>query len=191
MTMLFESINEKTELSKENFDKFLSYTKTTSLEKNSFLVREGMLSKHIAYVKSGVLYAYSVDDKGDKHVVQLALKNYWIGDLFSFLSGEASVFNVQVIEKVELVLISKENFELVCKEIPTFERYFRILTQNAFVNLQRRISGIYSSSAEDRYLKLIDTHPEIIQSVPQQYIASYLGIKPQSLSRIRRNIHRK
>ena len=108
--------------------------------------------------------------------------------MFSFISGEQALFNIQAIETSELILLSKENFQKVCETIPVFERFYRMLIQNAYVHSQKRISRIYKNSAEERYLNLIKEHPEIIQRIPQHYIASYLGIKPQSLSRIRKNL---
>jgi CRP-like cAMP-binding protein len=189
--LLFKNINEKVKLSEEDFDKFLALTKTIIINKNDFFINEGNLAKHIAYINSGVLYSYSIDDKGDKHVVQIALENHWISDLYSFLSNEPSVFNVQAIETTEIIIINKNDFEKACDTVPAFERFFRILIQNAYVSSQKRVSRIYGNTAEERYLKLLKENHQILQRVPQHYIASYLGIKPQSLSRIRKTMHSK
>jgi len=188
---LYKNINNKVKISEEDFKEFLSLTKTITVKKNEFFINEGSTAKYIAFINTGVLYSYTINNKGDKHVMQIALENHWISDLFSFLTNEPSLFNVQAIETSEIILLSKENFEKACNTIPAFERFFRLLIQNAYVSSQRRISRIYGNSAEERYLKLIKTHPKIIQSVPQLYIASYLGIKPQSLSRIRKNLYDK
>ena len=187
--LLFEHLTKKINLSKNDFERFLKLTKTVTIEKNEFLIHEGSISKYIAFIISGVLYSYARDEKGDKHVIQIALENNWISDLYSFLSEEPSIYNVHAIENSEIILLSKVNFEKACDTIPMIERYFRILIQNAYVDSQRRVSRIYGNTAEERYLKLFDSNPEIIQSVPQHYIASYLGIKPQSLSRIRKKIY--
>ncbi len=189
MNFLYKSILEKVKISEQDFERFLKLTKTVTIEKNEFLIHEGNISKYIALIISGVLYSYSIDEKGDKHVVQIALENNWISDLYSFLSEEPAIFNLQAIEKSEIILLSKSNFEKACDTIPMIERYFRILIQNAYVNSQRRVSRIYGNTAEERYLRLFESNPKIIQSVPQHYIASYLGIKPQSLSRIRKKIY--
>lgn len=191
MNQLYKNINQKVEISEQDFERFSSLTKTIKVKKNEFFINEGNIAKYIAFVHVGILYSYSIDDKGDKHVVQIALENHWISDLFSFITEEPSLFNVQAIETSEITLISKENFKKACNTIPAFERFFRILIQNAYVSSQRRVSRIYGNTAEERYVKLIETHPKIIQRVPQHYIASYLGIKPQSLSRIRKNIYTK
>ncbi len=188
MNQLHKSINEKVEISEQDFNEFLALTKPTNIKKNDFFINEGDVAKYIAFVNTGVLYSYYIDDKGNKHVIQIALENYWISDLFSFLSSEEAIFNVQAIENSEITIISKQSFEKACDTIPKMERFFRLLIQNAYINSQRRISKIYGASAKERYLKLVQSHPQIVQRVPQHYIASYLGIKPQSLSRIRKTI---
>lgn len=149
---------------------------------------EGDLAQYIAFVNHGALCSYSIDNKGDKHVIQIALENHWISDLFSFLSTEPALFNIQAIETSELVLLHRDRFDQACHTIPVFERFFRILIQNAYVHAQRRVSRIYKNSAEERYINLLKEHPETVNRVPQHYVASYLGIKPQSLSRIRKKM---
>ena len=188
-SLLLKNIAKKVEISTIEFEQFYALTKTIKLRKNEFLINEGSIARYTAFINSGVLYSYSIDEKGEKHVVNIAIEDYWISDLFSFLSGEPSIFNVQAIENSEIVLLSKSNFEIACNTIPSFERFFRLLIQKAYINSQRRISRIYGDSAKERYLKLLKSNPEIIQRVPQHYIASYLGIKPQSLSRIRKNMY--
>lgn len=188
MSLLYNNIKEKINLSKQDFERFLKLTKVITVYKGDFFVNEGNIAKYIAFINSGILYSYSTNEKGDKQVIQIGLENHWISDLYSFLSKTPSTFNVQAIETSEIVLLSKDNFEKVCDTIPYFDRFFRLLMQGAYVNSQRRVSKIYADSAEERYLKLMQTEPKIIHSVPQHYIASYLGIKPQSLSRIRKKL---
>ncbi len=190
MNTLFSNITNKINISEQEFETFRSLTKTISLKRNDFFIDEGRIAKYIAFVIEGVLHSYSIDEKGEKHVIQIALENYWISDLYSFFSEEPALFNVQAIETSEIIVLSKESFSKACDTIPAFERFFRILIQNAYVASQRRVSKIYKNSAEERYLAFIQEHPEVIQRVPQHYIASYLGIKPQSLSRIRKNLSR-
>lgn len=178
----------KVDISSSDFDRFVALTATRTIKKGEFFVREGKVARYQAFVLRGVLASYSVDAKGEKHVVQIAIEGHWISDLYSFLSKEPAVVNVEALEDCELLLMSLENHEKACNGIPVFERFFRLLIQNALVQHQRRILNIYSESAEDRYLNLIKEKPEIAQSVPQHYLASFLGIKPQSLSRIRKKI---
>ncbi|MBT33291.1 MAG: cyclic nucleotide-binding protein [Thalassobius sp.] len=188
---LFQEIKSVIDITDEDAQKFLSLTKEKTVKRNEFFIREGDTAKYIAFVLSGILYTYYVNEKGEKHIVQIALETHWVSDLASFLSGAPADFNVQAIEEAKLLILSKADFEKACQNIKGFERYFRILVQKAYVHAQKRISKIYGNSAEERYLELLESAPDIMQRVPQHYIASYLGIKPQSLSRIRKNLIKK
>lgn len=186
--LLRNNIEKHIRFSDEEFEVFKSLTISKEIKKNEFLVQSGDHIKYLAFVASGVLHSYSVDDKGEKHVVQIALENHWISDPYGFLTQDKAIYNVSAIEKSQLILISKDNFEKVCTQIPQFERFFRILIQGAYIQSLQRISGIYGKSAEERYVQLMESSPDMMQKVPQHYIASFLGIKPQSLSRIRKNL---
>lgn len=185
---LLKNIRNKSSISEEEFREFKLLLRPATIQKNDFFIRTNNKAQDLAYIVSGALYSYSVDEKGSKHVVQIALKDNWISDPYSFLSNQPAIYDVQAIEKTEVILINKENFDHACKLFRSFEHFFRLLIQSAYINSLQRISGIYSKSAEERYLKLIELNPDLIQSIPQHYIASYLGIKPQSLSRIRKKM---
>ncbi|WP_299158270.1 Crp/Fnr family transcriptional regulator [uncultured Tenacibaculum sp.] len=185
---IYQNILKKIALTKTEFEHFLTFTKTVVLDKNEHFLNEGKVANYIAFVVSGGLYSYTLDEKGKKNVLQIALENYWISDLYSFFSQEISKLNIEVITKTELIIISKDNFDKCCDTIPAFDRFQRLLFQNAYVNTLQRVAELNSKSAPQRYLDLVNKHPEIIQQVPQLLIASYLGIKPQSLSRIRKKI---
>lgn len=186
--LLYHNISKKVEISESDFYTFLSFTERITVKRNDFFINQGSTPKKVAFVLSGFLHTYHLDENGDKQVVQLAAKEHWVSDLYSFFSKEQAYFNIQAIDKAELLILSKENFEKVCKEIPVFERFFRILIQNAYVALLKRVSNIYGNTAEERYEAFLKTHANIANNVPQHYIASYLGIKPQSLSRIRKHL---
>ena len=190
MVQIIEHIKSKISISDDEMEAFLAMTKLSVVKKNDFLLKEGDVVNYIAFINKGVLYSYSIDEKAEKHIIQIALENHWISDLYSFLSGDPALFTVQAIEEAEVLLLSKNDFLKACDTIPAFERFFRILIQNAYVHAQRRVSRIYRDSAEERYLRFMEENPEIIQRIPQHYIASYLGVKPQSLSRIRKNLDR-
>lgn len=189
--LLYQNISEKTAISTSEFESFLSYTKSKTIAKHTHFLNEGEVANYIAFVVSGGLYSYTIDDKGERNVLQIALENYWISDLYSFFSKEASKLNIEAIDDTKLIIISKENFEKTCDVFPAIERFQRLLIQNAYVSTLRRVSEINSKSAPQRYLELVTNHPKIIQRVPQLLIASYLGIKPQSLSRIRKRLFNK
>ncbi|MCV9388645.1 Crp/Fnr family transcriptional regulator [Reichenbachiella ulvae] len=189
--LLFDNLKSKTKITEEEFERFQKYLKTRRLEKNETLLRRGETAKYMAFVQEGVICTLSIDEKGEKHVIQIGLQNHWITDLFSLFAGEPSSYDIIAIETSEVILLSREAFEEACFEIPTLERFFRLLIQNGYVSTLKRISRIYSTSAEQRYLDLVTNNSEIIHQIPQHLVASYLGIKPQSLSRIRKQLMEK
>lgn len=188
LDILRKHLSLKVDIKSSDFDEFIGLTKIVHFKKGEFFLREGKVARYQAFLLKGVMVSYTIDKKGEKHVLQIAIEGHWISDLYSYLSKEPSVYTIEVLEDAELLILTKDNFDKACTEIPIFERFFRLLIQNRLIHQQRRISNIYAESAEERYLKLVHEYPEIVQSVPQHYLASFLGIKPQSLSRIRKQI---
>jgi CRP-like cAMP-binding protein len=107
------------------------------------------------------------------------------------LTGTPSLYSIDAMEDSEVLLLDNTSNEILYERVPKFERYFRILIQNAFIATQRRILSTISKTAEERYLEFLEKYPTLEQRVPQRQIASYLGITPESLSRIRRQLARK
>lgn len=159
-----------------------------TIERKTRFVEEGEYCNYVHFITKGACYAYDVDDGGDKHAFQFSLEDYWIGDLYSFFSGRVGIYNAETIETTDFLMLSKKNFENLCLNYPVYERFFRILIQNAFVALQYRHIKTKSDDAENRYLEFTKKNPNFVQRIPQYLIASYLGIKPQSLSRIRKEL---
>ena len=159
-----------------------------SYERKTLFIEEGKQNNHVHFIVKGACYAYDVDDTGDKHVFQFSIEDYWIGDLYSFFSGRKGIYNAETVEKTDFFVISKKNFEALCLANPIYERFFRILIQNAFVALQYRHIKRQSEDADKRYIAFRDHYPQFVQRMPQYLIASYLGIQPQSLSRIRKEL---
>lgn len=145
----------------------------------------GEICKYTVFVEKGLLRSYTVDDKGAEHILQFSLSGWWTADLYSFLTQEPSPYNIEALEDSELLLITKPSWDLLLEQVPAFERYFRILIQNNLIHTQRRLMGSFSETAEEKYLKLLQDFPDIVQRVPQHMIASYLGITRETLSRTR------
>lgn len=175
-------------LSEKDKEAFSHLVFEKSTDKKVILAEQGAICNSVYFVISGSAYSYITDPKANKHALQFALENYWISDLYSFFSGRKAIFTVETLEPCKLVVLSKENFQLACKTIPIFNCFFRILIQNAYVNLQYRIAKANSEEAETRYTEFSKQYPQFMQRIPQYLIASYLGIKPQSLSRIRKEM---
>lgn len=183
--LLQKKIIETIQITDEEFDYCKTLFIPKKLRKRQYLLQEGDVCKYTAFVEKGLLRTYSVDEKGNEHILQFSSEGWWASDLYSFLTGEPSLFNLEALEECELLLITKPSWDLLLQNIPAFERYFRILIQNNLIATQRRLMGSMSDSAEERYMKLLKSFPDNIQRVPQHMIASYLGITRETLSRIR------
>lgn len=186
--ILFQKFDEKIELTEEEKQLCRSFFTPKKLRKRQYILQEGDVAKYVTFVEKGLLRSYTVDDKGTEHIMQFAFEGWWISDHFSFLTGEPSIYNIDALEDSELLLLSKQSEEQMLQRIPKFERYFRILLQNSLIATQRRLIGSLSQTAEERYTDLFVSCPTIPQRVPQHMMASFLGITPETLSRIRKQM---
>lgn len=184
-------INRKIQLSESEFSLVTTFFIPKKLRKKQYLLQAGDVCKYLAFISKGCLRSYSVNDKGEEHIVQFAIEDWWMTDLKSFLTNEPATYNIDALEDSELFLIDKESQDKLFSIMPKIEHYFRILLEGNNTAAQKRISDFISASAEERYLNFLKTYPKLVQRVPQSYIASYLGIKPQSLSRIRKELSEK
>jgi len=184
-------ILQKVNLSDEEFALATTFFVPKKVRKKQFLLQEGDVCKSMIFVSKGCLRCYSVDSKGEEHIVRFAIEGWWISDIHSFLTGKPATNSIDAIEDSELLLIEKAYYDNLCNVVPGLAQYYKILLENNNSASQTRISDLISASAEDRYLKFVNTYPEIVQRVPQSQIASYLGITPQSLSRIRKELSEK
>lgn len=188
-----DSIEEKIDqtLTTEEYEQLRAWFAPVRLNKKEQLVRANSKSRILYFVESGATHTYIIDDMGQSHTIQFGFEGYWIGDMYSFFSGDPAIFNVEALETTDLFAMTHVDFTQACNRIPSFATFFRILVQNAYVSSLLRIANSFSDDAEHRYTSLIDKQPDLPQRVPQYLIASYLGIKPQSLSRIRQNLAKK
>lgn len=186
--LLLTSIASKVGVSQEELNLCKSYFTPKRLRKKQFLLQEGDICTRLAFVEKGALHAYSLDSKGGVHVIQFAFEGWWIADLYSFFTEEPSSLTIEALEDSEILMLDREQHHLLLKKAPAYETYTRILYQNAYVALQRRLEGTLGLTAEEKYTRLLEQHPSILQRVPLHLIASYLGVTPETLSRIRRQI---
>ena len=183
--LFFHKFNEKVNLSKEEEEVIKQYLTPKKLRKKQYLLQEGDICKHIAFVEKGALKAYVVDDAGAESIIQFALEGWVISDLYSFLTGEPATYNIDALENAELVLISKSAHEELLKKLPKYETYIRLQITGAYIALQKRLTSIISLPLEERYKNFLATYLNIAQRVPQHMIASYMGLTPETLSRVR------
>lgn len=185
--ILLKNLARFIELTPEEIEYLLSVLQLKKLRKRQYLLQEGDVCKIQGFVVKGCLRVYEVDAKGTEHIVQFAPEDWWVGDIYSFYTGEKSQYNIDALEDSELYIFDHKMMEDLYTRIPKMERYFRLLMQNALIALSRRVLSSMSKSAAERYDDFIQRYPQIEQRVPNHQIASYLGIKPESLSRIRRH----
>lgn len=186
--VLFSKIDEKISLTDEEKEICRSLFSPKKLRKRQYALQQDDICKNLIFVEKGALRSYIVDEKGSEHILQFALEGWWISDIYSFLTGEPSVYNIDALEDSELLVISGPLLEQLYERIPKFERYFRLLTQSNMIAMQKRLIFTLSNTAEEKYLQMQRSYPNIVSRVPQHMIASYLGLSPETLSRVRKRI---
>ncbi|MFW0717491.1 Crp/Fnr family transcriptional regulator [Pedobacter sp. N23S346] len=186
--VLFSHIQEKVSLTEADKATMPNFFIPKKLRKRQYLLEEGEVCKSLAFVTKGLLRTYNVDGKGNEHMNVFGWEGWWISDFNSFLSEEPALFNIDAIEDCELLLISKVDYEALTIAVPVMDRYFRILYQNSIVTKERRLMSSVTHTAEEKYLELIESNSKIAERLSQNLIASYLGIAPETLSRIKKNL---
>ncbi len=181
-------VEELITLNTSEKERFTAVLIKKKLRKKQFLIQQGDPVTHEYFVANGGLKAYEVDENGDEHIVQFAIENWWISDFKAFFEGGKATLNIDAIEDSVVYGISKQDLEALFLAIPKFDRFFRIKLTAAFVALQNRVLSAMDKSSGERYQDFLKAYPNLEQRVPNYMIANYLGIKPESLSRIRKNL---
>ena len=182
---LFDSFHNHISLTEIEKETVLSLFTFRSFRKKQYILQEGDICRNETFVLKGLTRTYEVDEKGQEHVLQFGPENWWVGDLLSFLSEQPTHYNIDCIENCEVIQINKINLNILYEKVPKMERYFRILLQNAFIATNQRILSNLSKTANIRYEDFLLKYPQLENRLPNHQIASFLGITPQSLSRIR------
>src|ERR1035437_8665238 len=186
--LFFRKLNEQITLSAEEQAIIRGYLTPKKIRKKQYLLQEGDVCKAIAFVEKGALREYTVDEKGTEHIFQFALEGWVISDLYSFMTGEPATYNIDALEDSELVLISKSAQDEILRRVPKYETYSRMQLTGAYLAMQKRVTSLISLPVEERYVYFTKLYPDIVQRVPQHMIASYMGLTPETLSRIRKKI---
>ncbi len=156
-----------------------------SVKRKEFVLKQEESCKHIYFVNSGLLRAFHLSPQGKDSTIMFATKEWWITDMYCFVNRLPAMVNIQAVQDCELLSLSKDHLDKVFSEIPRFERYFRILMENAYSREQLRMIQNLSNTAKERYNTFLNKYPDISAHVTQKQIASYLGITPEFLSAIR------
>lgn len=188
--LLLSNLSKYISLTTEETEFFTSLLKSKYLAKGEFLLREGDVCKYETFVTKGCLKAYYLDENGFEHIIDFLIEEWWANDLYSLFTQTASKSNIKAIEDTAVLQISKNDLEILYQKIPKFERFFRILFQNAYITQRAQINSTLSIEAEERYLLFLQKKPYAEKRFTQKDIASYLGITPQFLSALKKKIRR-
>lgn len=185
---LIKSIRSRIKLSDEDIDVLKAKLIPKKARKRQFLLSAGDKCEYMMFVERGLLRSFSDARNGGEHTMQFAPEGWWISDMASFFGKDNSKYNIEALEESEVLLMSMQAMEELMDAVPKIQRYFLHLMENHIIALQRRINVVQSMSAEETYLKLMEVNPDLINRASQQHIASYLGITPETLSRVRRQV---
>lgn len=182
---LFNNIQSKVSVTLDDFESLKRYFIPLKAKKKTNVIDEGNYNDCLYFVEKGLLYSYKTLESGDVQVIQFAAENYWLSDLCSFFTGSAALFSIQALEDSSLYKLSKNHFDEICASHPDMETFFRLQFQSAYANTLIRLSDAYSLDTKLKYDKFRMDHPDLLQRIPQYLVASFLGVLPSSLSRIR------
>lgn len=183
---LKQTIQSAISIADEDLALMLSLFRPLSLDKEDYLLRIGKPCKQVAFVKSGIMRFYYPTEKGEYTTCYFALPNEFITSFSSFTTGDPSIENIQAIAPAELLVIEKEDLEMLYRKIPAVQEFGRKAAENLAINMEKRISLFLNNTAEERYQFLLKHHAVLVQKVPLQYLAAYIGITPQHMSRLRK-----
>ena len=184
--MLKKQMNKIAPLTEDEFAYIFSFYKELHLKKKEHLLRVGQVCNYLCYCERGCFRKYDITEEGEEIVVDFAIEDYWVGDPFSLVNRSPTKYNLQALEDSDLYGITYDDYRKVCAEIPKMQQGYVMFVgrnNNAIVDM---LAHSKTSSAEDRYMKMLECFPNLPNRVAANYIASYLGIQPASLSRLKK-----
>ncbi|WP_027381638.1 Crp/Fnr family transcriptional regulator [Chryseobacterium daeguense] len=182
---LIKNIQSKINLEESDIPKIVSFFEPLTVKRKKDLLQENQYNGKLIFIEKGLLYAYKTLENGEEQVIQFAKETEWMSTLCSTLADPKTPYGVRSLEDCELWTITKNDLEIVHQLVPGMEKFSRMLFQSEYADSIIRILEIYSTDAASKYKGLLDRFPDLLQRAPQYLIASYLGILPSSLSRIR------
>jgi CRP-like cAMP-binding protein len=175
-------------LTEEEIEVFVNLTTSLELKKGDFLVKEGTISKKIAYIQSGIFRSFYYSSESEEVTYCFTFENTIITAYSSWILQVPSSENIQALTDMQLQIITKENVNFLEKTYPNWTKFFKHVAEQEYIGLEKRIFLLQRESAEKRYQDLLLNYPEYLHTIPLQYLASYLGVTQRHLSRIRKNI---
>ncbi|MCS3737187.1 CRP-like cAMP-binding protein [Mucilaginibacter dorajii] len=184
-TLILNNIAKHIHLTPDEQAVFTAMLQPRTIKRKQFLLTDGDICKHSAFVTQGCLRGYTVDKNAIEHVLSFAPVDWWMADMYSLISQKPGILNIEALEETQVLLLSKHNQETLYKQVPKFEHFFRVLIENSLVASQQRLIDGLSLTAEDRYNNFCKRYPTLINTLPHKQIASYIGVTPEFFSRMR------
>ncbi len=189
--LILQNVAKHISLDDDEASYFISLLREKKLAKKSMVLREGQVCKEINFVHSGILRAFYLDPSGKESTIMFAITDWWITDMYCFVNQQPAMLNIEAVEDSSIFQLVKSDLDKLFIRVPKFERFFRVLMQNAYIREQLRIIQNLSLSAEERYQNFLNKYPQVAAQITQKQIASYLGITPEFLSMIRASKNKK
>jgi len=158
------------------------------VKKKQFLLHEGSICKYMAFIAKGAMRQYMVDEKGTEHIVRFGIEGWWMSDRESFASLTPSRYTIEAVEDCDLLVTTNEKITRLKDHSPLFVKLGHVLDEKSYIASQKRIEATISYTAEEKFLYLMDNNPEFLHRFPQNMLASYLGLTPETLSRVRKQL---
>lgn len=187
-TAINDYVNRCGIFSPEDMVVFNGLLKPKTIKKKQLLLREGEVCNFEAYIVSGCLRTFYIDENGSEVILQFSVEDWWVSDVGSFHDRTPSLLYIEAIEDSELLTLDPARKEELLNRLPQFERVFRLMIQRHLSAMEHRLIRTIAKTAEERYVEFIKQYPKIALRVPQHYIASYLGMTPEFLSKVRRRL---
>ncbi|WP_336836454.1 Crp/Fnr family transcriptional regulator [Sphingobacterium siyangense] len=184
--LILENIAKHITLDDNEVAQFLKLLKKVKIPRRSMILTQGQLCNSIYFVDTGALRAFYLDVSGRESTIMFAIKDWWITDMYCFINALPAMLTIDTIEDSIIYQLQKKDLEKLYLTVPKFERFFRILMQNAYIREQLRVIQNLSLTAEERFDIFLNKYPDVANKVKQKQIASYLGITPEFLSMIKR-----
>lgn len=186
--LILQNIQRYVDLDNQAKSDFLTIIRSSNVKKRQFIVQPNFTCTHPTYVAKGAFRSYFVSEDGVDHTIQFAIDDWFISDFNSYISQAPASLYVEALEDSSILQLAFEDVEDLCSKHVGFERFFRLVAQKSFAFSQRRILSNLGKTAEERYLEFLQMYPQIIERVPQYALASYLGMTPEFLSKIRKKL---
>ncbi|WP_307266885.1 Crp/Fnr family transcriptional regulator [Chryseobacterium sp. W4I1] len=168
-----------------------THMKLRKFRKKQYFLQEGDVCKYTGFIVKGSAKTFSVDEEGNENILKLSIENWWLTDFESFYHLTPSQYNIEAMEDLEVLQVTNAQVEEFFKPIPAFSAMMEVIKQNNAIANQRRVQAAISYTAEERYADFVSNYPHFLMRFPQNVIASYLGLSPETLSRLRKKINSK